>query len=390
MPGAPRTIVVIVGARPNFMKARSVWTALERWQARRGSLDLCLLHTGQHYDAQMSEAFFRELRLPRPHIHLGVGSGSHAKQTAAIMVGLEEVCLERRPDLLIVFGDVNSTVAAALVAAKLCIPLAHVEAGLRSGDRTMPEEVNRIVTDVLADFCFTPSADADAHLLREGIDPSKIVRVGNVMVDTLREFLDEARQSPILAQLGLDGPPVPEYALITLHRPSNVDDPPRLTAIVEALEVLGERRPVVFPVHPRTRERLAACGLGDRLRKGGHLLDPCGYLDFLCLMSHAAVVVTDSGGVQEETTALGIPCLVLRETTERPITVSEGTGRLIGNDPARLVEAYEHALANRGTSTSRIPDLWDGLAGERIARHLEAHLDGGEVERGTSTMIKGL
>lgn len=346
----------VVGARPNFMKAAPVVAAL----AGRPGVEQLLVHTGQHYDANMSDIFFEQLGLPRPDVNLEVGSGSHAVQTAQTMMRFEEVVHARRPTMVLVYGDVNSTVAAAMVCAKLLIPVAHVEAGLRSFDRTMPEEINRLLTDQIADLLFTPSADGDANLLREGVAPAKIHCVGNVMIDTLVRLLPAAmaawERAPHRAALG------ERYALVTLHRPSNVDDPDELARIVAALAEIGRELPVAFPVHPRTRARLRALPAAEGLR----LLEPQGYLDFLALQRHATLVITDSGGIQEETTYLGVPCLTVRENTERPITVSVGTNTLVGRDMGRLRDEVARILggtARRGA----VPPLWDGRAGERIA-----------------------
>jgi UDP-N-acetylglucosamine 2-epimerase (non-hydrolysing) len=342
-------ICLVAGARPNFMKVAPIIAAL---QARQHD-DWFLVHTGQHYDAKLSDVFFRELGMPEPDVWLGVGSGSHAEQTAKVMVGIEKVFLERRPDLVIVVGDVNSTMAATLVATKLGIRVAHVEAGLRSGDRRMPEEINRLVTDALADVLFTTSEDADAHLIREGVAPDKIHLVGNVMVDTLLAQLPVAEQRPI---------PEGRYGVVTLHRPSNVDEETQFRAVMSAIDRVAQELPLIFPVHPRTAAKAAALtGLKGDLR----IVEPLGYIDFLALTAGASIVLTDSGGLQEETTVLGVPCLTLRENTERPVTITHGTNQLIGTDPARIVEAALNVLATpRGPATR--PPLWDGHAAERI------------------------
>jgi UDP-N-acetylglucosamine 2-epimerase (non-hydrolysing) len=354
-------IIHVVGARPNFMKIAPVMQAIDR----AGFAQQRLVHTGQHYDLVMSDVFFADLGMPAPDIHLGVGSGSHAEQTARVLVGFEKVCLEERPDLVVVAGDVNSTMACAIDCAKLRVPCAHVEAGLRSFDLDMPEEVNRIVTDRLCEILFTPSPDGDQNLLREGTDPSRIFRVGNVMIDTLLALLPKARATGSPARLGV----VPgHYAVLTLHRPSNVDDPEVLGGLLDALVAIQRELPVVFPVHPRTRKRLEEFGLGAR-SSALRLCEPLGYLDFLGLTSQARLVLTDSGGLQEETTALGIPCLTLRENTERPITVDEGTNVLVGVDPTRILAAALEALSG-AARTGRIPVLWDGKASERIAEVL--------------------
>jgi UDP-N-acetylglucosamine 2-epimerase (non-hydrolysing) len=343
----------VVGARPNFMKLAPVHLALKA----RG-MTQTIVHTGQHYDAAMSQVFFDQLGLPAPDVNLEVGSGSHAEQTAAVLSRFEKVVLERRPDWVVVYGDVNSTMAASLVCTKLGIRVAHVEAGLRSFDRRMPEEINRIVTDQIADLLFTPSEDADEHLKREGIAPEKIRRVGNVMIDTLLRCL------PLLpkdAPLPVSGP----FALVTLHRPSNVDDPARLEPLMASLGRVCASLPVVFPVHPRTAKKIEALP-GFQRPAGLHLTAPVGYLEFLNLQRRATVVITDSGGVQEETSFLGIPCLTLRENTERPVTVSIGTNILIGFDYPRLEAEVGRALD--GTfKKGGIPPLWDGRAAERIA-----------------------
>jgi len=322
-----------------------------------------LVHTGQHYDAAMSDIFFQQLQMPEPDFNLGVGSGTHAQQTAAVMVGFEPVLLDRKPDLVLVYGDVNSTVAAALVCAKLGVPVGHVEAGLRSRDRSMPEEINRLLTDQLCDLLFTPSADGDENLIREGIDPAQIHLVGNVMIDTLVHLLPQAQQ------LSTENFPQP-YALVTLHRPSNVDDLPWLRELLGALSNLSDGLNVIFPVHPRTRQRLNELGFlnpDGRLR----LLDPLPYLEFLALQSRAAIVITDSGGIQEETTFLGVPCLTVRENTERPITISQGTNLLVGRDVAKLREAAARTLKESEaarTAKPAVPPLWDGHAADRIAQ----------------------
>ena len=347
----------VVGARPNFMKVAPVHAAL----TAHAGVTQTLLHTGQHYDANMSDVFFEQLGIPAPDVNLGVGSGSHTVQTAKVMLELEGVLLERRPDWVVVYGDVNSTVAAALVCAKLLIPLAHVEAGLRSGDRTMPEEINRILTDQVADLLFTPSADGNENLQREGVPAEKIHLVGNVMIDTLVRLLPHALEGEPAAE--------PPYALVTLHRPSNVDDPDMLRQIAGALQTISQKIPVVFPVHPRTRQRLATLNLA--LDGSVRLLDPVGYIEFLALQKHAAVVITDSGGIQEETTFLGVPCLTVRENTERPVTVTHGTNQLVGQDMTRLAQSVDAVLTGQAKH-GQIPPLWDGKAGQRIAAILAA------------------
>lgn len=342
----------IVGARPNFMKIAPVWHALRD----NKNVIQTLIHTGQHYDPKMSDVFFDQLGIPSPNINLAVGSGSHAKQTAEIMIRFEPVVLESKPDLVLVYGDVNSTVAATLVCAKLGLRVGHVEAGLRSFDRTMPEEINRLVTDQLADLLFTPSEDGDENLRKEGIADDKIFQVGNVMIDSLMRLLPAAKriQQPDLP---------PQYALVTLHRPANVDDSATLKGILESLLEVDRGLKVVFPAHPRTRQRIAEFGLspGQLL-----ILDPLPYIEFLAMQTRATVVITDSGGIQEETTYLGIPCLTVRENTERPITISMGTNVLVGRDRDKLSAELSRILegkAKKGT----LPPLWDGNTGKRIA-----------------------
>lgn len=345
-------VLHVVGARPNFMKAAPVMRALhDRKQVRQS-----LVHTGQHYDANMSEVFFTQLKIPEPDVNLEVGSGSHARQTAEIMSRLEQVLMDYKPDLVLVYGDVNSTVAAALVCSKLLIKLGHVEAGLRSFDRGMPEEINRIVTDRLADLLFTPSEDGDKNLRSEGVEPAKIHCVGNVMIDSLIQLLPAAMESP------RDGLPE-KFALVTLHRPSNVDDPATLKRIIESLLEVNAHLSVVFPVHPRTRQRLASIGMNFA---NLYLLDPLPYIEFLALQRRATVVITDSGGIQEETTYLGVPCLTLRSNTERPVTVDLGTNILIGQNLDMLQSELTKVLAGQA-KVGTIPPLWDGHAGERIA-----------------------
>jgi UDP-N-acetylglucosamine 2-epimerase (non-hydrolysing) len=356
-------ILAVVGARPNFMKVAPIWRELRS----RGRCHLTLVHTGQHYDDNMSRVFFDDLQLPRPDVYMGVGSASHAVQTARIMEAFERVLQDAAPDLVVVVGDVNSTMACTLVAVKLGVAVAHVEAGLRSFDRAMPEEINRMVTDILADHLFTTSPEAESNLLREGVDAGKIHFVGNVMIDSLRFYADAAERSTILEDLGLARG---GYGLVTLHRPSNVDDPAVFGPIMEALSAVGGERPLLFPVHPRTRKIIDSMGLdvpADRIR----LIDPVGYLDFLQMMTYSCIVLTDSGGIQEETTALGIPCLTIRENTERPITVEIGTNTLVGVDRDRIVAEARRVLRD-GVPSSRVPDLWDGKAASRIADIIES------------------
>ncbi len=363
-----KTVLHIVGARPNFMKVAPIHRAI----AARGVLRQVLVHTGQHYDVKMSDVFFTDLGMPAPDVHLGIGSGSHAEQTARVMIELEKVFLKEAPALVSVVGDVNSTVAAALVAAKMLIPVAHVEAGLRSYDRAMPEEVNRIVTDRLADLLLTPSRDGDENLLKEGVEPEKVHFVGNVMIDSLLAAKAKALTLPTLTTLQL----TPRgYAVCTLHRPSNVDDPAVLSGLVNALAHVSRTVPVVFPVHPRTRKMLAEQGMAEKLAAapGLKLVDPLGYLDFLALTSQARLILTDSGGLQEESTALNVPCLTLRENTERPITVTIGSNLVVGTDPQRIKAEADKVLNGQGKQ-GRVPELWDGRAAERIAAVYERFL----------------
>ena len=349
-------VLHVVGARPNFMKAAPVHRAL----ARAGHEQI-LVHTGQHYDALMSDVFFKALEIPNPDECLNVGSGSHAQQTATIMSRFEPVVMARRPDIVLVYGDVNSTAAAALVCAKLGIRVGHVEAGLRSFDRSMPEEINRLVTDQLADVLFTPSADGDGNLAREGVAKEKVFLVGNVMIDTLIQFLPTADEVFPKLKAGLS---LGSYGLVTLHRPSNVDDEATFVPMLATLDSLSETLPLIFPVHPRTRQRWSV--LLEQCNPNLRVIAPLGYLEFLALQRNASVVITDSGGIQEETTYLGTPCLTLRENTERPITVTRGTNVLIGRDWELLRSEFHAALDGGRKAPCRLP-LWDGKAAERIA-----------------------
>jgi UDP-N-acetylglucosamine 2-epimerase (non-hydrolysing) len=353
-------IGLVAGARPNFVKLAPVLRVLRD----RRRFDVELVHTGQHYDEAMSDAFFADLRMPAPDAFLGVGSGTHAEQTARIMTAFEAHLAASSPDLVVVFGDVNSTLGCSVVAAKAGVRVAHVEAGLRSGDRSMPEEINRIVTDALAEICFTTSADADANLLREGHARDQIHLVGNTMIDSLEEHRARVAAREPLADLGI---PDAAYLLVTLHRPSNVDDIGRLGRILDSLARLP--LPVVFPIHPRTLAAAERGGLRDALDRL-HAIPPTGYLDFLRLQTHASLVLTDSGGVQEESTVLGVRCLTLRDNTERPVTITHGTNRLIGSEPERIVPEVLAAL-DAGPAPRLRPPHWDGHASERIADVLE-------------------
>ena len=359
-------LVIVVGARPNFVKVAPVWHALEAL----GSFELTLLHTGQHYDAALSDRFLAHLDLPDPDVFLGVGSGTHAEQTAAAMVGVERYLTEQPADAILVAGDVNSTLAAALAAGKLGVAVIHLEAGLRSGDWTMPEEINRTLTDRLADVLLCPTEDAVGNLTREGIDPERIAVVGNTMIDSLFKLLPDALEGSPRAALGLERH---GYVLVTLHRPALVDVPERLLPTIEVLGEIAARMPVVLPLHPRTRGRLDESGVS--LPEGIVALDPLGYLDFIALEAESRLVITDSGGVQEETTALGVPCLTYRDTTERPITTTLGTNRLVGLAPERLrflaVAELERAIP--ADDAPAIP-LWDGRAGFRTGEHLSTVL----------------
>jgi UDP-N-acetylglucosamine 2-epimerase (non-hydrolysing) len=360
-------VINVVGARPNFMKAAPIVTAMRRREAEFAPL---LVHTGQHYDPEMSQAFFEDLALPEPDAYLGVGGGSHAAQTAAVMQMFEPVVIREEPDWVVVVGDVNSTLACALVCAKLGVRVAHVEAGLRSRDRSMPEEINRVLTDQIADLLLTPSAEADANLRAEGIPAERIRMVGNVMIDSLYAHLERAGASPVREQLGVRAG---EYAVVTLHRPSNVDRREVFERILGALGEIARRLPVVFPAHPRTRKMIEEFGFAQRVAAapGLRVIEPLGYLDFLRLYSGARLVLTDSGGLQEETTALGIPCLTLRENTERPVTVEMGTNVLVGTQAEKIVRAALDVLdAPAGQQARRLPPLWDGQTAGRILDEL--------------------
>ncbi len=367
----PGTALVhcIVGARPNFVKIAPIMSALQASPRLRGRL----IHTGQHYDLRMSEAFFEDLAIPAPDRYLGVGSGSHAVQTARIMESYEALLLTDRPDLVLVVGDVNSTLACSLVAAKQLVPIAHVEAGLRSGDRTMPEEINRLVTDALASILLTTCAQADQNLLREGIPASKIHMTGNVMIDTLLRCLPLAETKQLPARLGLTPG---AYAVATIHRPSNVDTADGLARMLTVLEGVGRSLPVILPVHPRTAGRFADLGFAERVKKcpGLRQVEPLRYLEFLDLMRQARLVLTDSGGIQEETSVLGIPCLTLRPNTERPITIEQGTNLLVGTDPAVVLQAAADVLASPVPPRAAKIKFWDGRAADRIVAVLESSM----------------
>jgi UDP-N-acetylglucosamine 2-epimerase (non-hydrolysing) len=377
-------LILVAGARPNFMKVAPIIEAIRKHQQNSSrSIDFTLVNTGQHYDDEMSAFFFRDLGLPHPDVDLEVGSGTHAWQTAEIMKRFEVVCLERQPSHVLVVGDVNSTVACALVAAKLGIAVVHVEAGLRSFDRSMPEEINRVLTDSISDFLFTTEQSANENLAREGISKDKIYFVGNVMIDTLMRHREKARASKILVRLGLQDSSLINYGLLTLHRPANVEDQQTLHTLIEAVLGIAQRLPIVFPVHPRTAQRLRQSTLQQklfwvsgesqipRIRHGVICLAPLGYLDFLHLMENAKVVLTDSGGIQEETTILKVPCITLRHNTERPVTVALGTNRVIGSDRDAIVRESLQALIYDFDGL-KPPPLWDGKAADRIVAILAA------------------
>lgn len=359
-------IDLVAAARPNFMKVGPVYKAL---QAER-DLKPRLVHAGQHYDDNMSGAFFRDLGLPEPDAHLGVGAGTHAEQTGRVMIAYERLCLNQRPDFTIVVGDVNSSMACALAAAKLNIPVAHLEAGLRSGDRTMPEEVNRIVTDAIANVLWTPSKDADDNLRREGVAPERICMVGNIMIDALETSRARIEATQFARNFGLEPR---RYGVVTLHRPSNVDNRVQMQALVEMLTASAARLPLVFPVHPRTRNRLVEFGLWEAITgiRGLHVIEPVGYVEFMSLVFSCAAAITDSGGLQEETTYLGIPCITLRENTERPITISEGTNRLL--KPEQVPAAIERILEG-AWAVGKKPQLWDGNTAARVVENLKYRL----------------
>ena len=363
-------ILNVVGARPNMMKIAPIVEAMHQQPAIRQTL----LHTGQHYDEKMSQVFFDDLGIPKPDIYLGVGSGTHAEQTARVMVEFERILVREKPDAVLVVGDVNSTLACSVTAAKLWVPVAHVEAGLRSRDRKMPEEINRIVTDALSDWLFTTSRGASDNLRQEGIAEEKIFFVGNVMIDTLHKHRERAAQLQTPERYGLEAG---NYALVTLHRPSNVDVPEVFRWILDALLDIQQAIPILFPIHPRTRKRIDEFGLSDQIDAAAnlYLIEPQGYLAFLDLMMHARLALSDSAGVQEETTILGVPCLTIRENTERPVTVTDGTNELVGMTPDKIRAAAYTILRGEGKA-GRVPELWDGHAAERIVAILSQQMGG--------------
>jgi len=360
-----KRIFLVAGARPNFMKIAPLYEAMKK----SSKFQPVIVHTGQHYDKNMSQVFFRELGLPKPHIYLGVGSGSHAVQTSKIMVEFEKVCLKEKPLMVLVVGDVNSTLACSVVSSKLLISIAHIEAGLRSFDRTMPEEINRIVTDSLSDYLFTTCRDANKNLAKEGVNRNKIFFTGNVMIDTLKKFIIKAEKRKTFRRLSLnDG----AYALLTLHRPSNVDDKATLEKILKTMAQISMKTKIIFPAHPRTKKQIEKYKLKKYLQKGKiKVIEPVGYLDALNLMKHSRFVLTDSGGMQEETTVLGVPCITMRENTERPITVTQGTSTLVGNSTAKITRAVNQIL-NGKYNKGKIPELWDGKSARRIVKILVA------------------
>lgn len=367
-------ILVVAGARPNFMKVAPILDEFRRYRAVKGGLQVLLVHTGQHYDRKMSDDFFSDLGIPTPDVNLGVGAGSHAEQTARVMTGFEAVCMTERPDWVTVVGDVNSTLACAIAAKKLCIRVAHVEAGLRSGDWSMPEEINRLCTDAISDLLFTTDLLASRNLLREGVSKERIHFVGNTMIDTLLRHLPRALQTPLPV-----GVREREFAVLTLHRPATVDSRQALSAVLEVIAELSAQLPVVFPVHPRTRKNLESFGLSHLLSRNVLFLEPLSYLPFIGLTARSRMTLTDSGGIQEEATVLGIPCITLRSNTERPITCSVGTNILAGTDPDKIRLAISQVLEGR-TNHASVPGKWDGQAAKRIVRVLlSEHATEGEI-----------
>jgi len=360
----PKRLDLVVGARPNFMKAAPLMAELNKYPDKFSPR---LIHSGQHYDQKLSQLFFEELKMPQPDVYLGVGSATHAVQTSRIMVELEESWMKQRPDMVIVFGDVNSTMAAAIVAAKLCIKIAHVEAGLRSFDNTMPEEINRIVTDRLSDILFISEPSGTENLKAEGVPVEKLVFVGNIMIDSLITHLEAARKSDILKSLGVDSG---KYIAMTMHRPANVDNQEILSSLLEVFNRIGRTCPIIFPCHPRTRKNLEAFGLMDKIDSSAlRLIEPLGYLEFLRLQSEARLVLTDSGGIQEETTYLNIPCITMRENTERPVTVDEGSNIITGVNPIKILESAEKSLSGK-IKSGKVPEKWDGRTAHRIVDYL--------------------
>lgn len=358
-------IILVVGARPNYMKVGPVYFALKS----DTDFEPILVHTGQHYDNNLSEIFFKQLGLPKPDRYLGVGSGTHGAQTSRIMIEFEKVLLEEKPDLVMVVGDVNSTIACALDSAKLHIPVAHLEAGLRSYDRRMPEEINRVLTDSISDILLTPSLDANENLKKEGITDERIFFVGNAMIDSLRRYEKLAERSNILEKLNMTSN---NYGLITLHRPSNVDNKENFERIITAFEEIEKRIPLIFPIHPRSRKQIKQFSLKSRFEnmKNFKFIDPVGYLDFLKLEKDAKLVLTDSGGIQEETTVFGVPCITIRENTERPITIKQGTNQLVGNDTQKIIKAAESVLGGHCKERT-IPKFWDGKTALRVVEVLK-------------------
>ena len=363
---AKKNIHLIVAARPNFMKIAPLYDALkyEDWA------NPIIVHTGQHYNINMSDDFFRDLNLPSPHIHLGLGSGTHAEQTGLVMMSYEKILMEEKPDMVVVVGDVNSTLAATLVAVKLNIKVAHLEAGLRSFDRTMPEEINRVATDALVDLLWTPSSDGDENLILEGVAKEKIVRVGNIMIDSLEMMRDKIEREDKFRELGLD---VGKYGLVTLHRPSNVDAIETLKPLCESFVDISKKIPLVFPIHPRTQKNIEDFGILPILEQAKqiYLLDPQSYILFMNLLFNCALAITDSGGMQEETTYLGIPCLTLRANTERPITISQGTNQLSN---VKEIKTHVDTILSGGGISKEIPELWDGLTAKRVVKSIRTFL----------------